>query len=247
MQPDPENSHPDRTPPRRGATATMTTYGDLPAPRQGLILTHFLTRHDVAVSRDFYADVLGGEVVLEENPAIVKVANSWSSMNPGGRPPRTSPTSPLRHPSPGTRCRRSSTCGWPTSLLPPRGHRQGRPVPDRAAGPQGRTALLPARSRRLPGRGRAGHRHAGGRVRRPTGRQPALMRPGTRRAPVAARCEPDSSAEWASERGERITSASTSVVDASCVLGRGPAPPQPPAEPRRGTTDSSLSPWLVTP
>ena len=37
--------------------------------------------HDVAVSRDFYADVLGGEVVLEENPAIVKVANSWSIMN----------------------------------------------------------------------------------------------------------------------------------------------------------------------
>ena len=57
---------------------------DLPAPEQGLVLTHFLTVRDVARSRDFYARILGGRVVLEENPAIVKVANSWIIMNPGG-------------------------------------------------------------------------------------------------------------------------------------------------------------------
>jgi hypothetical protein len=45
---------------------TMTN--DLPAPEQGLILTHFLTVRDVGRSRDFYADIFGGRVVLEENP-----------------------------------------------------------------------------------------------------------------------------------------------------------------------------------
>ncbi|MFI9030000.1 VOC family protein [Streptomyces sp. NPDC053560] len=64
----------------------MTTHGDLPAPEHGLVLTHFLTVRDVATSRRFYADVFGGEVVLEENPVIVKVANSWIIMNPGGGP-----------------------------------------------------------------------------------------------------------------------------------------------------------------
>lgn len=64
----------------------MTTQGDLPIPEKGLLLTHFLTVRDVAASRRFYAGILGGEVVLEENPAIVKVANSWIIMNPGGGP-----------------------------------------------------------------------------------------------------------------------------------------------------------------
>jgi catechol 2,3-dioxygenase-like lactoylglutathione lyase family enzyme len=79
----------------------MTTYGDLPAPKQGLILTHFLTVRDVAVSRAFYADVLGGEVVLEENPAIVKVANRII-MNPGGGPTPDKPDVTLAPPEPGT-------------------------------------------------------------------------------------------------------------------------------------------------
>ncbi|MEU0965802.1 VOC family protein [Streptomyces sp. NPDC005917] len=64
----------------------MTPQGDLPAPEHGLLLTHFLTVRDVAVSRRFYADVFSGEVVMDENPAIVKIANSWIIMNPGGGP-----------------------------------------------------------------------------------------------------------------------------------------------------------------
>jgi catechol 2,3-dioxygenase-like lactoylglutathione lyase family enzyme len=54
---------------------------------------YFLTVRDVARSRDFYAGILGGRVVLEENPAIVRVANGWMIMNPGG-PTRTNPISP---------------------------------------------------------------------------------------------------------------------------------------------------------
>ena len=40
----------------------------------------------MARSRAFYSDVLGGQVVLEENPCMVKLANSWVIMNPGGGP-----------------------------------------------------------------------------------------------------------------------------------------------------------------
>jgi catechol 2,3-dioxygenase-like lactoylglutathione lyase family enzyme len=79
----------------------MTNPHDLPAPEQGLVLTHFLTVRDVARSRDFYADILGGRVVLEENPAIVKVANSWIIMNPGGGPTPDKPDIILAPPEPG--------------------------------------------------------------------------------------------------------------------------------------------------
>jgi catechol 2,3-dioxygenase-like lactoylglutathione lyase family enzyme len=79
----------------------MVNRDDLPAPREGLVLTHFLTVRDVAVSRDFYADFFGGRVVLEENPAIVKVANSWIIMNPGGGPTPDKPDVTLAPPEAG--------------------------------------------------------------------------------------------------------------------------------------------------
>src|SRR5215216_1608323 len=59
---------------------------NVPVPAEGILVTHFLTVRDVARSRAFYADVLGGQVVLEENPCIVKLANGWIIMNPGGGP-----------------------------------------------------------------------------------------------------------------------------------------------------------------
>ena len=79
----------------------MTTHGNVPAPTEGLILTHFLTVRDVARSRRFYADIFGGEVVLEENPAIVKIANGWIIMNPGGGPTPDKPDVYLAPPEPG--------------------------------------------------------------------------------------------------------------------------------------------------
>ncbi|MFI7090241.1 VOC family protein [Streptomyces lydicus] len=72
---------------------------DLPYPETGLLLTHFLTVSDVARSRAFYADVLGGEVVLAENPCIVKLANGWIIMNPGGGPTPDKPDITLRPPT----------------------------------------------------------------------------------------------------------------------------------------------------
>jgi catechol 2,3-dioxygenase-like lactoylglutathione lyase family enzyme len=79
----------------------MTNTNDLPFPERGLVLTHFLTVRGVARSRDFYADIFGGRVVLEENPAIVKVANSWIIMNPGGGPTPDKPDVILAPPRPG--------------------------------------------------------------------------------------------------------------------------------------------------
>jgi catechol 2,3-dioxygenase-like lactoylglutathione lyase family enzyme len=40
----------------------------------------------VARSRDFYAGVLGGTVVLDGEPTIVKLANGWVTINVGGGP-----------------------------------------------------------------------------------------------------------------------------------------------------------------
>jgi catechol 2,3-dioxygenase-like lactoylglutathione lyase family enzyme len=74
---------------------------DLPAPEHGLVLTHYLTVRDVARSRAFYANILGGQVVLEENPAIIQIANSWIIMNPGGGPIPDKPDITLAAPGPG--------------------------------------------------------------------------------------------------------------------------------------------------
>src|SRR3954464_2125170 len=61
-------------------------YENLPAPSEGFVVTHFITVRSVARSPTFYSDALGGEVVLEENPCMIKLANSWVIMNPGGGP-----------------------------------------------------------------------------------------------------------------------------------------------------------------
>jgi catechol 2,3-dioxygenase-like lactoylglutathione lyase family enzyme len=66
--------------------APAIDFANLPAPSDGFVVTLFITVREVARSRQFYSEVLGGTVVLEENPCIVKLANSWILMNPGGGP-----------------------------------------------------------------------------------------------------------------------------------------------------------------
>jgi catechol 2,3-dioxygenase-like lactoylglutathione lyase family enzyme len=61
-------------------------YENIPTPKEGILVTHFIIVRSIAHSRAFYSEVLGGQVVLEENPCIVKLANSWVIMNPGGPP-----------------------------------------------------------------------------------------------------------------------------------------------------------------
>lgn len=59
---------------------------DLPAPTEGFVLTHFIVSRDVPRAAAFYRDVLGGEVVLDGEPTIVKLANGWVTINTGGGP-----------------------------------------------------------------------------------------------------------------------------------------------------------------
>ena len=59
---------------------------DAPIPRTGFFVTHFLTVEDQEKSKDFYAGVLGGKVIVPENPAMIKLANSWIILNSGGGP-----------------------------------------------------------------------------------------------------------------------------------------------------------------
>jgi hypothetical protein len=51
-------------------------FENLPAPTEGILITQFITVRSIARSRAFYSEVLGRQVVLEENPCIVKLANS---------------------------------------------------------------------------------------------------------------------------------------------------------------------------
>jgi catechol 2,3-dioxygenase-like lactoylglutathione lyase family enzyme len=67
-------------------SAPRIDYANLPAPTEGILVTLFITVRQVARSRDFYSNVLGGSVVVAENPCIVKLSNSWIIMNPGGPP-----------------------------------------------------------------------------------------------------------------------------------------------------------------
>jgi catechol 2,3-dioxygenase-like lactoylglutathione lyase family enzyme len=71
-----------------------------PAPETGILLTHFIVSEDVARSRDFYADVLGGETV-SESPAFVALANSWIIIDTGGGPTDDTPTATIYSPAEG--------------------------------------------------------------------------------------------------------------------------------------------------
>ncbi len=64
---------------------------EFPAPSEGFVLTHFLVSADVSRSAAFYRDVLGGEVVMEGEPTILQVANSWVIINVGGGPTEDKP------------------------------------------------------------------------------------------------------------------------------------------------------------
>jgi catechol 2,3-dioxygenase-like lactoylglutathione lyase family enzyme len=72
---------------------------DMPAPTEGMVLTHFVVAEEVARSRDFYGGVLGGEVVMEGEPTIVKLANGWVIINVGGGPTEDKPDVVLETPT----------------------------------------------------------------------------------------------------------------------------------------------------
>ena len=76
---------------------------ELPKPSEGILLTHFIVAEDVARSRAFYSDVLGGETVMEGEPSIVQLANAWIIINVGGGPTIDKPEVILETPPDPTR------------------------------------------------------------------------------------------------------------------------------------------------
>jgi catechol 2,3-dioxygenase-like lactoylglutathione lyase family enzyme len=81
----------------------MIAMAELPNPSEGILLTHFIVAEDVERSRAFYSDVLGGETVLEGEPSMVQLANSWIIINVGGGPTVDKPDVILETPPDPTR------------------------------------------------------------------------------------------------------------------------------------------------
>lgn len=70
-----------------------------PAPIEGIALTHFIVARDIARSRHFYVEVLGGEVLLEGDPTIVALGSGWVTISVGGGPTDDKPGVTLEPPS----------------------------------------------------------------------------------------------------------------------------------------------------
>jgi catechol 2,3-dioxygenase-like lactoylglutathione lyase family enzyme len=68
------------------------------APEEGFVLTHFLVVADQDRSREFYQNLLGGQVLHDRDPVIMKIANSWLILNVGGGPTDDKPTVTLTTP-----------------------------------------------------------------------------------------------------------------------------------------------------
>jgi catechol 2,3-dioxygenase-like lactoylglutathione lyase family enzyme len=72
---------------------------DFPAPGEGFVITHFLVVSDQDRSREFYKSLFDGLVLIERDPVIMKVANTWLILNEGGGPTDDKPTVTLETPT----------------------------------------------------------------------------------------------------------------------------------------------------
>ena len=66
--------------------ADQLTPGDFPAPKEGFVITRVLVVADQDRSREFYRELLGGQVLVERDPVIIKVGNTWLTLVTGGGP-----------------------------------------------------------------------------------------------------------------------------------------------------------------
>jgi catechol 2,3-dioxygenase-like lactoylglutathione lyase family enzyme len=60
--------------------------GGLPAPREGVVVTHLLIVTDQDRSREFYTRVFGAQIVRERDPVMLRLHNTWLILNVGGGP-----------------------------------------------------------------------------------------------------------------------------------------------------------------
>jgi catechol 2,3-dioxygenase-like lactoylglutathione lyase family enzyme len=75
------------------------TDNDFPDPHSGFVVTHFLVVADQDRSRAFYQSVFGAKVLMERDPVIMKIANSWLILNVGGGPTDDKPAVTLTTPA----------------------------------------------------------------------------------------------------------------------------------------------------
>ena len=72
---------------------------DFPAPKEGFVITHVLVVADQDRSREFYRSLLGGQVLLDGDPVIMKVANTWLTLVTAGGPTDDKPGVSLTTPA----------------------------------------------------------------------------------------------------------------------------------------------------
>jgi lactoylglutathione lyase len=63
-----------------------------PLPAKGFVVTTLLIVKDVARARRFYERVFGAQVIEDEDPAVLRMANTWVLINSGGAPTDDKPT-----------------------------------------------------------------------------------------------------------------------------------------------------------
>jgi lactoylglutathione lyase len=63
-----------------------------PVPAKGFVVATLLIVKDVARSRKFYEKVFDADVIEENDPAVLRLANSWLLINSGGGPTDDKPT-----------------------------------------------------------------------------------------------------------------------------------------------------------
>jgi lactoylglutathione lyase len=78
--------------------ASMINRDDFPAPAEGFVVTTFLVVSNQDRSRDFYQRIFDGKVVMQRDPVIMKIANTWLILNDGGGPTDDKPTVTLTTP-----------------------------------------------------------------------------------------------------------------------------------------------------
>ena len=63
-----------------------------PLPAKGFVVTTLLIVKDVARSRRFYEHVFGAQVIVDDEPSVLRFANTWLIINRGGGPTDDKPT-----------------------------------------------------------------------------------------------------------------------------------------------------------
>lgn len=63
-----------------------------PVPAKGFVVTTLLIVQDIARSRTFYERVFDAQLIEDDEPAVLRLANTWLLINGGGGPTDDKPT-----------------------------------------------------------------------------------------------------------------------------------------------------------